>query len=88
MNGVRAARLAVAACAFAGAFAHAGGPLGVCNFVPVKYTGAGTVTLNYDGGGALGSRSKAQADAIVTAAAAMWTNVHSDSASANRTGLP
>src|SRR4029079_14938907 len=32
-------------------------------------------TLNYDGGGTLGGRTKAQADAIVTTAAALWTNV-------------
>ncbi len=75
MSALRTARLSVAAFAFAATFAHAGGPLGVCNFVPVKYTGAGTVMLNYDGGGALGGRTKAQADAIVTAAASMWTNV-------------
>ncbi len=54
--------------------AHAGGPLNVCYNVPVKYPGAGTVTLNYDQG-ALGSRSKAQADALITAAISLWPNV-------------
>ena len=38
-------------------------------------TAAAAVALNYDGGGTLGARSKAQADAIVNAAIAMWTNV-------------
>jgi hypothetical protein len=63
---------ALCASAFA---AHAGGPLGVCNNAPLKYSGTGTVNLNYDGGGTLGSRTKAQADAIVAAAAAKWTDV-------------
>jgi len=56
------------------AFAHAGGPLAVCNNVAVKYPGAGTVTLNYDRG-ALGSRTKAQADALITAAISVWPSV-------------
>jgi hypothetical protein len=75
---MRVPRIAtLAALAFSGLFAiaRAGGPLGICNSAPLKYSGTGTVNLNYDGGGTLGSRSKAQADAIVAAAAAKWTNV-------------
>jgi hypothetical protein len=53
--------------------AHAGGPLNVCRNAPVKYPGAGAVTLNYDQG-ALGSRTKAQADALITAAISVWHN--------------
>src|SRR5262249_1932304 len=60
---------AVLSCA-----AFAGGPLSVCNGVPTKYAGGGTVTLNYDQG-TLGTRTKAQADAIVTNAVSLWTNV-------------
>ena len=75
MIGARTSRIGIAALALAAGLAHAGGPLGVCNNAPIKYPGAGNVNLNYDGGGTLGSRSKAQADAIVTAAAALWTNV-------------
>jgi len=58
------------------ALAHAGGPLvdTRCHNVPIKYPGAGTVTLNYDQG-ALGSRTKAQADALTTAAISVWTDV-------------
>jgi len=56
------------------AVAHAGGPFNVCHNVPVKYPGAGAVTLNYDQG-ALGSRTKAQADALITAAISLWPNV-------------
>ncbi len=56
------------------AVAQAGGPLGVCQNRPTKYAGAGTVTLNYDQG-ALGSRTKAQADALVTTSVAKWTDV-------------
>ncbi|MGE5096466.1 MAG: matrixin family metalloprotease [Betaproteobacteria bacterium] len=67
--------LAAAACALAAGLAQAGGPLGVCNSAPLAYAAPGTINLNYDGGGTLGSRSKAQADAIVTAAASRWTNV-------------
>ncbi|MFA7242954.1 MAG: BACON domain-containing carbohydrate-binding protein, partial [Sulfuricellaceae bacterium] len=59
---------------FAG-HARAGGPLSVCSGVPTKYAGAGNITLNYDLG-SLGSRSKAQADALVTEAVALWTNVN------------
>ena len=54
--------------------AVAGGPLSVCNGTPTKYPGSGTVTLHYDQGG-LGSRSKVQMDALVTAAVALWTDV-------------
>ncbi len=61
--------------AFVAADAYAGGPLGICSDkTPMKYPGAGTVNLNYDLG-PLGARSKAQADAIVTSAVALWTNV-------------
>src|SRR5258706_991623 len=73
-------RLAAATVAFASTFALAGGPLGVCSDGnPIRYTtptaAAPTVALNYDGGGTLGARSKAQADAIVTSAVSFWTNV-------------
>jgi len=54
--------------------AHAGGPLGICYGNPVKYPGAGSVTLRYDNG-PLGTRSKATADALVTNAISYWTNV-------------
>ena len=56
--------------------AHAGGPLSICDDAgrtPVAYSPA-TVNLNYDMGN-LGSRTKAQADTIVTNAVALWTNV-------------
>jgi hypothetical protein len=75
MKAVRHARAALATLAFATAAAHAGGPLGLCATGGVKYPGSGTVNLNHDGGGSLGNRSKAQADAIVVAAASKWTNV-------------
>ena len=55
--------------------ANAGGPLSLCSAgSPVKYPGAGSVTMNYDLG-TLGSRTNAQAAAIVNAALATWTNV-------------
>lgn len=54
--------------------AFAGGSWSVFGGTPTKYPGAGTVTLNYDQG-TLGSRSKAQADAMVTEAVSLWTNV-------------
>ena len=54
--------------------AFAGGPLVVCYQLPTKYSGAGSVSLNYDQG-ILGSRTKAQADALVTEAVSLWTNV-------------
>lgn len=74
----RGALVRILACAL-GVFAvnaHAGGPLSVCGAAktPVKYPGAGTVNLNYDQGN-LGTRAKAQADAIITNAVALWTNV-------------
>jgi hypothetical protein len=68
------ARAALVACALGVTAAQAGGPIGLCNFTPLKYPGAGAVTFNYDPG-VLGTRSKPQADAIVTAASALWTNV-------------
>ena len=52
----------------------AGGPLVICYQLPTKYPGAGSVSLNYDLG-TLGSRTKAQADALVTGAVSLWTNV-------------
>ena len=63
--------------ALAATLANAGGPLGVCNNAPLKYQGAGSVALNYDQitGTTIGSRTKAQADAIVTNAVSLWTNV-------------
>ncbi|HUR60318.1 MAG TPA: hypothetical protein VM029_21525, partial [Opitutaceae bacterium] len=73
MKALRHSRAALAILAFAAATAHAGGPLAICGSGAVKYPGTGTVNLNHDGGGALGSRSKAQADAIVVAAASKWT---------------
>ncbi|MBL8522191.1 MAG: matrixin family metalloprotease [Betaproteobacteria bacterium] len=59
--------------------AHASGPRVICGTgVPIKFPGAGSVTLNYDLG-VLGTRSKAQADAIVTNAISLWTNVGTSS---------
>ncbi|MCX7195653.1 MAG: matrixin family metalloprotease, partial [Proteobacteria bacterium] len=52
----------------------AGGPLVVCYQLPTKYPGTGSVSLNYDQG-ILGSRTKAQADALVTGAVSLWTDV-------------
>ena len=52
----------------------AGGPLVICYQLPTKYPGAGSVSLNYDQG-TLGSRTKAQADALVTGAVSLWTDV-------------
>ncbi|MDO9446834.1 MAG: matrixin family metalloprotease, partial [Candidatus Nitrotoga sp.] len=52
----------------------AGGPLVVCYQLATKYPGAGNVSLNYDQG-TLGSRTKEQADALVTEAVSLWTNV-------------
>ena len=69
MKALQAARAALATLALAAASAHAGGPLAICNSAAVKYPGAGTVSLNHDGGGTYGNRSKAQVDAIVTVAA-------------------
>jgi len=68
----RAIAIVFAAAALA---ANAGGPLSLCSAgLPVKYPGAGSVTMNYDLG-TLGSRTNAQAAAIVNAALATWTNV-------------
>ncbi|MBC8021664.1 MAG: hypothetical protein H7Y14_01000, partial [Burkholderiales bacterium] len=75
---LRACAAAVIACF--PYFARAGGPLSVCGGNPVKYPGAGTITLRYDQG-ALGSRTKAQADALVTAAISFWTNVSTSTVS-------
>ncbi len=59
----------------AGTAAFAGGPMSVCsNGTPIKFPGAGNIVLNYDLGG-LGTRTKAQADAFVTTAVSIWTNV-------------
>ena len=56
--------------------AVAGGPNYICGSTALKYPG--TVTLNYDQGN-LGGRTKAQADAIVTGALSIWTNVTTSS---------
>ncbi|WP_239250550.1 fibronectin type III domain-containing protein, partial [Candidatus Nitrotoga sp. M5] len=61
----------------------AGGPLVVCYQLPTKYPGAGSVSLNYDLG-ALGSRTNAQADTLVTDAVSRWTNVASSTVSLSR----
>ena len=56
--------------------AQAGGPLSICNDAaktPLAYAPA-VVNLNYDQGN-LGARTKAQADAILSNAVALWTNV-------------
>ncbi len=65
------------------ASAFAGGPLVVCYQLPAKYPGAGSVSLNYDQG-VLGSRTKAQADALVTEAVSLWTNVTTSTVSLSR----
>ena len=66
----------------------AGGPLNVCSGTPIKYPGAGTVTLNYDQGN-LGSRTNAQAGALVTDSVSLWTNVTTSTVSLLRgTDLP
>ena len=70
------------------ASAFAGGPLVVCYQLPTKYPGTGSVSLNYDQG-ILGSRTKAQADALVTEAVSLWTNVVTSTVSLSRgTDLP
>ena len=61
----------------------AGGPLVVCYQLPIKYPGAGSVSLNYDQG-VLGSRTKVQADALVTEAVSLWTNVATSTVSLSR----
>lgn len=69
-------------------FAHAGGPFGVCHNVPTKYPGAGAVTLNYDRG-ALGTRTKALADALITGAISVWHSIATTSVTLARgTDLP
>lgn len=65
------------------ASAYAGGPLVVCYQLPAKYSGAGTVPLNYDQG-TLGSRTKTQADALVTDAVSLWTNVATSTVTLSR----
>ncbi|RFC35542.1 MAG: Matrixin [Candidatus Nitrotoga sp. SPKER] len=61
----------------------AGGPLVVCYQLPAKYPGVGSVSLNYDQG-VLGSRTKAQADALVTEAVSLWTNVATSTVALSR----
>jgi len=68
----RRLRSGALALALVATSAFAGGPLVICDGAPVKYPGS--VTLNYDLG-ALGSRTKGQADAIVASSVALWTNV-------------
>lgn len=71
--------LACLVLAMAAGLAQAGGPQQVCgNGAPIKFPGTGTINLNYDQG-TLGSRSKAQADAFVTSAVSIWTNVTTSS---------
>jgi hypothetical protein len=74
---IRACAAAVAACfPF---FTHAGGPMNVCSTgVPIKYPGTGTINLQFDQG-ILGSRTKANSDALVANAIGLWTNVGSSS---------
>lgn len=102
MNRALSCRIVLAVVASAAAIAHAGGPLGICSTggpqVAVTYPSPFTVSLRYDGGGNLGVhtpaegggvRTKAQADAIVTAAAALWTNVSTANITLTRgTDLP
>ena len=76
MSALKLARILVAALGFAAAAAHAGGPLSICSDgTPITYPSPFHAALNYDGGGTLGTLTKAQADAIVNAALANWTNV-------------
>lgn len=65
---------AIALCAWVCTAVHAGGPWGIYNGAPILYIAPATVALNYDQG-SLGSRSKAQADALVAEAVSLWTNV-------------
>lgn len=67
-------RIAAACILTVSGAANAGGPLSVCNNAPLKYPGAGIISLNYDQG-PLGNRTKAQVDALVTTAVSLWTNV-------------
>ena len=66
------------------ATAHAGGSLYICNNQQVKYPGPGTIALNYDGGGILGTRTKAQVDAIVDASIGVWNNIPSSTVAVTR----
>ncbi len=75
MSAAKLARLLVGVVVMAAGAAHAGGPLLLCApGLYATYPGH-TAALNYDGGGTLGTRTKAQADAIVNNAIALWTNV-------------
>ncbi len=70
------ARLAAAVVVLASLGAQAGGPLSICDDAaktPLVYANP-VVNLHYDLGN-LGLRTKLQADAIVTNAVALWTNV-------------
>jgi len=61
--------------------ALASGPLSLCSGsppTPLKYSGAGSVVLNYDTAtptNALGTRTKTEADTIVNNSIALWNNV-------------
>jgi len=72
---------------FAGISTFAGGPLnlaGPAGRTPVAYPNGGqNIVMNLDQGG-LGSRSKAQADAIFNQAFALWNNVSTSSLTLNR----
>jgi hypothetical protein len=88
-------KIAAALAAAAPFAALAGGPLASCldTHGPIKYSGAGTITLRYDAAtptGALGAgRTKAQADAIVNNAIALWNNVPTATVTLSRgTDLP
>jgi hypothetical protein len=74
MSALRLSRLLLAALGVTASIAHAGGPLAICGGAAVTYASPFTVNLNYDQG-TLGSRTNAQAAAIVNNAIAMWTNV-------------
>ena len=67
--------------------ANAGGALGMCDpgtgAAPLKYAGAGSVVLNYDQG-SLGTRTNAQAAALVDQSIALWTNVPTASVTLSR----
>lgn len=67
--------------------ALAGGPLelgGASGTTPIVYpSGGASITINLDQGN-LGGRTKAQADALVTQAMALWTNVTTATVALNR----